>query len=179
MNDFREIVWHHPKSGHYYQIVDFGVNEEDVTPRVAYRRLDDHGNLQPPTFYRVPEVFFDGRFRMVASQPEASEKSLAKPIFDEHMKFEGFGRTSAELKDARGEILEVGDRVKLAPMKNGHTWKSHSWPREVLSIVEITSEGYIILEDQPNMRYLAYGFLKVVEDDRATDRKAGDEMGTG
>lgn len=53
-------VWKHAKTGNDYVVTARGIREEDLSPMLAYRRVD--GSL---TWFRPVSEFLDGRFQRV------------------------------------------------------------------------------------------------------------------
>jgi hypothetical protein len=55
--EVEEVWWIHAKSKEAYTILEFGINESDLTPVVIYRKREGG-----PTWIRPALEFFDGRF---------------------------------------------------------------------------------------------------------------------
>lgn len=173
MNNFKEIVWHHPKTGHFYGIIDFGLREENLLIQVAYRRRDERtGELKPPTFYRDPEVFFDGRFRMVEDQDYEEDRPAKRgkrPRPDSGI---------AMPYDVNGELIEPGDMVSLAA---GYRETDKLFGPDARRVDEVFGDT---LEFDPGPNGFGGSIVvksrtvfKVKVSDREPDRKAGSDVG--
>lgn len=58
MHEQEELWWIHAKTKKAYTILDYAINEADMTPVVVYRLRDGTG----PVWIRTCDEFFDGRF---------------------------------------------------------------------------------------------------------------------
>lgn len=161
---YQDVIWYHRKSGHHYKIIDFGIREADLHPQVAYRRWHE-GVLTPPTFYRDPEVFFDGRFTMADDLARRGRSSRSQN-WDAPNAF-----------DVNGEKIEVGDAVDLAAgYRETHRGIFVDGPQIVENI-----KGDVLFFKVGGLEtaIIAKTTFKVQPNDRKADRETGDDMGEG
>lgn len=148
-----DTVWDHLKTGKRYRILDFYINEADLTPYVRYQE-DGGGGI----FGRACAIFFDGRFVPVERDvPQREGKAKYDPTKPLEVNWDALHEEapSAEaiveamrVEDSQGTRLQIGDWVRL---ENEYTEDTKIWPHTnpltPARIADFPGDGWVEIED--------------------------------